>query len=62
MMKFRVIDRDIAEAVLAKMKNHKWYMTQKVVPFALFSSMIDKQNLATKKNSVYRETPKLQTG
>ncbi|KAG0728039.1 hypothetical protein GWK47_033298 [Chionoecetes opilio] len=38
MMKFKRTDPEIAQAVLQKLENHKWYLTQEVVPFALFGS------------------------
>ena len=51
MMKFKEIDREVADAILSKMMNHKWYITQEAVVFDLFSTLIDsnqKQNLAAK--------------
>lgn len=41
MMKFQNIDRVIAEAVLQKFSNHRWYLTQELVTFALFSKHED---------------------
>ena len=49
--KFKKIDLEEADAILSKMMNHKWYITQEAVVFALFSTLIDsnqKQNLAAK--------------
>ncbi|KAG0699479.1 hypothetical protein GWK47_002954 [Chionoecetes opilio] len=40
MMKFKRTDPEIAQAVLQKLENHKWYLTQEVVPFALFGSRL----------------------
>lgn len=44
MLSYKRSDPEVAEAVLQKMENHKWYLTQEAVPFALFSSRLsDKQ-------------------
>jgi hypothetical protein len=51
MMKFKEIDCEVADAVLSKMMNHRWYIIQEAVVFALFSTLIDntqKRNLAAK--------------
>ncbi|KAG0727188.1 hypothetical protein GWK47_004054 [Chionoecetes opilio] len=51
MMKFKRTDPEIAQAVLQKLENHKWYLTQEVVPFALFGSRLsdkEKQALLSK--------------
>ncbi|KAG0712250.1 hypothetical protein GWK47_018903 [Chionoecetes opilio] len=51
MMKFKRTDPEIAQAVLQKLENHKWYLTQEVVPFALFGSRLsdkEKQDIAAK--------------
>ncbi|KAG0728789.1 hypothetical protein GWK47_031788 [Chionoecetes opilio] len=46
MMKFKRTDPEIAQAVLQKLENHKWYLTQEVVPFALFGSRLsDKEKV-----------------
>lgn len=33
------IDREVAQAVLQKLENHYWYLTEEIVPFALFSTL-----------------------
>ena len=38
MMDFRTIDREIADIFLKKMANHRWYLTEEILPFVLFSS------------------------
>ncbi|KAG0727483.1 hypothetical protein GWK47_003996 [Chionoecetes opilio] len=51
MMKFKRTDPEIAQALLQKLENHKWYLTQEVVPFALFGSRLsdkEKQDIAAK--------------
>ena len=51
MIKFRRRDPEIAQAVLQKLENHIWHLTQEVVPFALFSSTLsnkEKQEIAAK--------------
>ncbi|KAG0725176.1 hypothetical protein GWK47_039105 [Chionoecetes opilio] len=51
MMKFKRTDPEIAQAVLQKLENDKWYLTQEVVPFALFGSRLsdkEKQDIAAK--------------
>lgn len=40
MMQFKQHDPQLATAVLNKARNHLWYLTQEVVPFALFSSKL----------------------
>ena len=50
MMKFKRTDPEIAQTVLQKLENHR-YLTQEVVPFALFGSRLsdkEKQNIAAK--------------
>jgi len=37
MIDFRAVDQEVADAVLGKLNNHRWYLKQEVVPFALFS-------------------------
>ncbi|KAG0727196.1 hypothetical protein GWK47_035153 [Chionoecetes opilio] len=37
---FKRTDPEIAQAVLQKLENHKWYLTQEIVPFALFGSRL----------------------
>ncbi|KAG0723910.1 hypothetical protein GWK47_041758 [Chionoecetes opilio] len=54
MMKFKRTDPEIAQAVLQKLENHKWYLTQEVVPFALFGSRLsdkEKQDIAAKRHA-----------
>ncbi|KAG0719224.1 hypothetical protein GWK47_050941 [Chionoecetes opilio] len=46
MMKFKRTDPEIAQAVLQKLVNHKWYLTQEVVPFALFGSRLSDKEKA----------------
>ena len=51
MMKYCLTDAEVADAVLGKMANHRWYLTQAVILFALFSSSISneaKHNIALK--------------
>jgi hypothetical protein len=53
MFAYHDVDRDIADEVLRKIENHCWYLTQEIVPFALFSKlpvMINQQeqNIAPK--------------
>ncbi|KAG0728342.1 hypothetical protein GWK47_003757 [Chionoecetes opilio] len=38
MMKFKRTDPEIAQAVLQKLETTNWYLTQEVVPFALFGT------------------------
>ena len=38
MIQFRQYDSQLSTAVLNKMQNHTWYLTQEIVPFALFST------------------------
>ena len=50
MLKLKRTDPEVDEAVLQKMENHKWYLTQDTIPFALFSSRLSdkqKQDIAT---------------
>ncbi|KAG0720400.1 hypothetical protein GWK47_048588 [Chionoecetes opilio] len=47
MMKFKRTDPEIAQAVLQKLENHKWYLTQEVVPFALFGSRLSDKRSRT---------------
>ena len=50
-MVFKRTDPEIAQAVLQRHQNHKWYLTQEVVPFALFSSRLsdkEKQDIVVK--------------
>ena len=57
MIKYRELDSDIANAILCKMANHKWYLTQEIVPFSLFSSRVPnklKHDIALKILSVER--------
>ena len=37
MVDYRSIDKQVAEAVLLKLENHRWYLTEETVPFVLFS-------------------------
>ncbi|XP_034038525.1 THAP domain-containing protein 5-like [Thalassophryne amazonica] len=49
MLKFKKTDPDIAQALLDKLENHRWYLTHEVVPFALFSTRLsneEKQDIA----------------
>lgn len=39
MIAYRDIDREVADIVIDKMENHCWYLTEEVVPFALFSKL-----------------------
>jgi hypothetical protein len=34
---FREIDQEVADVALEKLTNHRWYLSQEVVPFSLFS-------------------------
>ncbi|KAK8384675.1 hypothetical protein O3P69_014328 [Scylla paramamosain] len=44
MLRYKRSDPEVAEAVVQKMENHKWYLTLESVPFALFISRLsDKQ-------------------
>ena len=36
-MDFREVDKAVADTIIAKLDNHKWYLTEEVVPFAHFS-------------------------
>lgn len=38
MMDFRTVDSEIADIVLKKLTNHRWYLTEEILPFALFSN------------------------
>lgn len=53
MIDFREVDKAVADTVIDKLGNHRWYLTEEVVPFALFSKhpmMTDclKQEMATR--------------
>ena len=37
MIDFRSVDEDNADVVINKLHNHLWYLSEEVVPFALFS-------------------------
>lgn len=37
MFDFRDVDKDIADVVIKKLRNHQWYLSEEVIPFALFS-------------------------
>jgi len=37
MIKYQTVNREIAYAVLKKMFNHRWYLTEEIVQFVLFS-------------------------
>ena len=37
MINYLNVDREVAEVVLRKLENHLWYLTEEIVPFALFS-------------------------
>lgn len=37
MIDFREVDKALANTVIDKLSNHRWYLTEEVVPFALFS-------------------------
>lgn len=39
MIAYRDIDPEVADIVIDKMENHCWYLTEEVVPFALFSKL-----------------------
>ena len=38
MMGYRAVDNEVAEAALQKVLKHRWYLTAKLVVFAMFSS------------------------
>ena len=40
MMDFKEIDKEVADVILSKMNNHRWYLTEEVVPFAFFSKHV----------------------
>ena len=40
MMKYEAIDPEVALAVQRKLQNHGWYLTQELIPFALFSTKV----------------------
>jgi hypothetical protein len=49
MLRYKETDPELANAVLKKMDNHMWYLTQEMVPFVLFSSNVSnslKQDIA----------------
>ena len=53
MISYRDIDYELANVVIDKMENHFWYLTEEVVPFALFSKLPEmtsdfKQEIASK--------------
>ncbi|KAG0717600.1 hypothetical protein GWK47_054094 [Chionoecetes opilio] len=50
MMKFKRTDPEIAQAVLQKLENHKWYLTQEVVRSlsSVADSVKEKQDIAAK--------------
>jgi hypothetical protein len=53
MIAYLSVDREVAEVVLRKLENHFWYLTEEIVPFALFSKLPVmtsrlKQNIASK--------------
>ena len=55
MLEYRSIDREVADIALDKLSNHRWYLTEELVPFALFSNIVPdnmKQNIASKLMSV----------
>lgn len=37
-LSYRSVDREVADVVFEKFKNHHWYLTEEVVPFVLFST------------------------
>jgi hypothetical protein len=37
MMDYCEVDKPVADAVIDKLNNHRWYLTEELVPFALFS-------------------------
>ena len=37
MMDYKEIDKEVADVILSKITNHRWYLTEEVVPFAFFS-------------------------
>ena len=54
MIRYKEVDPEIAAAVLSKLANHKWYLTQEVVVFALFSNNVSndtKQSIAMRLSS-----------
>ena len=34
---YREVDLEVADVALNKLTNHRWYLTQEIVPFSLFS-------------------------
>lgn len=51
MMDFRRIDQAVADVVIDKLCNHGWYLSEEVVPFAMFSRKLTdslKEEMATK--------------
>ena len=40
MIYYRAIDKDAADIVLDKLNNHRWYLAEDIVPFALFSKSV----------------------
>lgn len=39
MIAYLDVDHDVAEVVLRKLEKHSWYLTEEIVPFALFSKL-----------------------
>ena len=42
MYKYRKVDCELANKALAVMDRHGWYLTEQLVPFALFSNRVDR--------------------
>ena len=41
LLKYREVDAEVAEAVLHKLQNHGWYLTEECITFILFSNHAD---------------------
>ena len=40
MMDYKEIDKEVANVILSKITNHRWYLTEEVVPSAFFSKHV----------------------
>ena len=49
LLKYEAINKVVSESAIKAFKNHLWYLTQEMVPIALFSAKVpadEKRNLA----------------
>jgi len=51
LMRFRAVDQELADAAMAVIRRHRWYLSQEVAIFSLFSTKIsadEKAQLASR--------------